>query len=83
MHRYLLKEEMGRWYRRDIILPIIIVGAIGLIAREILPEDSSKIIILLGVFSTFAFSFVAASLSAGHLNIMQFVRLLKTKHWDK
>ena len=83
MHRYLLKDEMGRWYRRDIILPIIIVGTIGLIARETLPEDSSNIIMLLGVFSTFAFSFVAASWSTGHLNIMQFMRLLKTNNWDK
>jgi len=49
MHRRLLKGEMGKWYGRDIILPIVIVTIIGLVGRVILPADSSKLITLLGV----------------------------------
>jgi len=76
MHRRLLKGEMGKWYRRDVILPILIVTTIGLIARETLPVDSSKMIMLLGVFSTLALSFIASAWATGHLNI-QMIQLLK------
>ncbi len=77
MHRRLLKGEMGKWYSRDVFLPILIVSAIGLIAHEILPVGSSKIIMLLGVLSTCTLSFIAAAWATGHLNII-FIRLLKT-----
>ncbi len=63
---------------RDVFLPILIVSVIGLIAHEILPVGSSKIIMLLGVLSTFALSFIASAWATGHLNIIQFIRLLKT-----
>ncbi len=76
MHRRLLKGEMGKWYRRDVFLPILIVSAIGLIAREILPVDSSKMIMLLGVLGTLVLSFVASAWATGQLN-MQFMPLLK------
>jgi hypothetical protein len=76
MHRRLLKGEMSKWYSRDVFLPILIVTTIGLIAREILPADSSKMIMLLGIFSTFALSFIASAWATGHLNI-QFIQLLK------
>jgi O-antigen/teichoic acid export membrane protein len=76
MHRRLLKGEMGKWYSRDVFLPILIVSTIGLIAREILPVDSSKIIILLVVLSTFTLSFVVSAWATGHLNI-QMIQLLK------
>ena len=69
MHRRLLKGEMGKWYGRDIILPIVIVTIIGLVGRVILPVDSSKLITLLGVLSIFALSFVASAWVAGYLNI--------------
>ncbi len=80
MHRRLLKGEMSKWYSRDVFLPILIVTTIGLIAREILPVDSSKMIMLLGVFSTLALSFIASAWATGHLNIIQFIRLLKVNH---
>jgi len=76
MHRRLLKGEMGKWYSRDVFLPTLIVSAIGLIAHEILPVGSSKMIMLLGVFSTFALSFIASAWTTGHLN-KQFIQLLK------
>lgn len=69
MHRRLLKGEMGKWYGRDIILPIVIVTIIGLVGRAILPVDSSKLITLLGVLSIFALSFVVSAWVAGYLNI--------------
>ena len=68
MHQRLLRNEMGRWYRRDIILPVLIVTLIGFIAREILPEDSSKPIMLLVMLSTCAFTFVASAWATGNLN---------------
>jgi O-antigen/teichoic acid export membrane protein len=68
--------QMGKWYSRDVFLPILIVSTIGWIAHEILPADSSKMIMLLGVLSTFAFSFIASAWATGHLNI-QFIQLLK------
>jgi len=76
MHRRLLKGEMGKWYRRDVFLPILIVSAIVLIAREILPVDSSKMIMLLGVLGTLVLAFVASAWATGHLN-MQSIPLLK------
>ena len=69
MHRRLLKGEMGKWYGRDIILPIVIVTIIGLVGRAILPVDSSKLITLLGVLGIFVLSFVASAWVAGYLNI--------------
>lgn len=69
MHRRLLKSEMGKWYWRDVILPAVIVTVIGLVARAILPVDSSKWITLLGVLGIFALSFAASAWVAGYLNI--------------
>ena len=82
MHRRLLKGEMGKWYILDVFLPILIVTAIGLIAREILPVDSSKMIMLLGVLVTFALSFIASAWATGHLNI-QSIQLLKANDRGK
>ena len=68
MHKRLLKYEMGRWYRRDIFLPVLIVTIIGFVASEILPEGSSKLIILLTILFTCALSFVASAWATGNLN---------------
>ena len=68
MHQRLLKNEMGRWYRRDIFLPVLIVTIIGFVASEILPEDSSKPIILLAILFTCVLSFVASAWATGNLN---------------
>ena len=67
---------------RDVFLPILIVSVIGLIAHEILLVGSSKIIMLLGVLSTFALSFIAAAWATGHLNI-QSIQLLKANNRRK
>jgi O-antigen/teichoic acid export membrane protein len=83
MHRRLLKGEMGKWYSRDVFLPILIVTIIGLIVRVILPVDSSKMIMLLGVFSTFSLSFIVSAWATGHLNIIQFIRELKANDGRK
>ena len=76
MHQRLLRGEMGGWYKKDIILPIIIVTAIGFIAHNILPAGSSKILMLLTIFTTIVFSFVAAAWVTGNLNL-QAIKLLK------
>jgi hypothetical protein len=59
---------MGRWYRKDIILPVLIVTVIGFIARIILPADSSKPVMLLVMLSTCALTFVASAWATGNLN---------------
>lgn len=69
MHRRVLKNEMGKWYRRDVILPTIIVIVIGLATRAILPMNSSKLITLLGVLSALTLSLVVSAWIAGYLNI--------------
>ena len=69
MHRRLLKGEMGKWYGRDVILPVVLVTIIGLVGRTILPEDTSKWITLLGIISILALSFVVSAWVAGYLNI--------------
>ena len=69
MHRRLLKDEMGKWYRRDIILPILIVTVIGLLTRAIMPVDASKLVTLLGMLITLALTFAVSVLAANHLNI--------------
>ncbi len=68
---------------RDVFLPILIVSVIGLIAHEILLVGSSKIIMLLGVLSTFALSFIASAWATGQLNIIQFIRVLKANDGRK
>ena len=80
MHRRLLKGEMGKWYRQDIILPFLIVTAIGLIAREIFPVGSPGMIILMGIFSTFILSFVASAWVTGNLNIQSILLFKKTNN---
>ena len=69
MHRRLLKGEMGKWYGRDVILPVIIVTVIGLVGRAVLPEDASKWITLLGIISISALSCVVSAWFTGYLNI--------------
>ena len=68
MHQRLLKNEMGKWYRRDIILPVLVVTLIGYIAQEILPADSSKLVMLLVILSTCVLAFVASAWATGNLN---------------
>ena len=68
MHQRLLKNEMGKWYRRDIILPVLVVTLIGYIAHEILPVDSSKPVMLLVILSTCGLAFVASAWATGNLN---------------
>ena len=68
MHKRLLKNEMGKWYKRDIILPVLIVTIIGFIAQEILPADSSKLVMLLVMLSTCALTFAASAWATGNLN---------------
>lgn len=69
MHQRLLKGEMGKWYGRDVLFPILIVTIIGLIGRAVLPEDASKLSTLLGVLSIFALSFIFSAWVAGLLSI--------------
>jgi len=40
MHRRSLKDEMGHWHRRDVMVPLLIVTSIGLISRAIVLVDS-------------------------------------------
>jgi O-antigen/teichoic acid export membrane protein len=77
MHQRLLKGEMNRWYSQDVFVPVLIVSSIGLIAREILPVDASKAILLLVVLSTVFFSFIASAWATGNLNTKS-ILLLKT-----
>ena len=68
MHKRLLKGEMGRWYKQDVFFPILVVVTIGLFAREVLPINTSEIIMLLIVLSTVFFSFIASAWTTGNLN---------------
>lgn len=68
MHMRLLKGEMGKWYGRDVILPVVVITSIGLIARINLPIDSSKLTMLLSVLSVFTLSFGASTWVAGYLD---------------
>ena len=77
MHRRLLKGEMGRWYRQDVFLPILVVTTIGFIARRVLPDDASGMIVLLVALSTILFSFIASAWVTGNLNTKSML-LLKT-----
>ena len=76
MHTRLLKGEMGRWYRQDIILPTLIVITINLISREILPVDATIIMIVSVMLSTLALTFIASAWATGNLN-MQFLAIIK------
>jgi len=69
MHRRILKDEMGKWYRRDIIAPIVIVAIVAVAARAIFPEESSKLIMMAGVLLALALSGLLSAWYAGFLNI--------------
>ena len=68
MHTRLLKGEMGRWYRRDIILPALIVVTINLISRETLPIDATIIMTVSAILSTLALTYIASAWVTGNLN---------------
>jgi O-antigen/teichoic acid export membrane protein len=52
VHRRLLKEEMWRWYRTDVAVPLLSVAGVVTVARLLLPGDAS---------STFALIWLAAT----------------------
>lgn len=79
MHRRLLKGEMGRWYRQDVFIPILVVSSIGLIAREILPVDASKVILLVVVLSTFSLSLIGSAWVTGNLNTKTMLLFKKSR----
>ena len=68
MHRRLLKNEMGRWYKRDLILPTLIITCLGMIAKETLPMEASKLVTFVWIVMSLALSFSLAAWSAGYLN---------------
>jgi O-antigen/teichoic acid export membrane protein len=44
MHKRLLKGELLRWYRIDILLPLLAVAGVGVIARTLAPTASRAIV---------------------------------------
>lgn len=69
MHRRLLKNEMGKWYRHDIALPILIVTIIVSVAHSIFPVEASKLILTLEIIGTLVFSILVSAWFANQLNI--------------
>lgn len=76
MHRRLLKSEMGRWFRRDIIAPALIVTSIGLASHAVMPVDMPRLVTFVVVLVTLALSFIAAAWITGYLNpkILKIIR---------
>ena len=70
MHRRLLRGEMGRWYLRDVALPLAISVAVGLFARFALPAHVPTSLLLLWIggiagAAMFAILFVTPWMRAG------------------
>jgi O-antigen/teichoic acid export membrane protein len=81
MHGRILKGNIRKRYDYDVLMPILIVGIIGLAAHEIhdmFPIDVSAVITALVVLCTFLFSFMASAWSTGNLNV-RVMSLLKIK----
>ena len=43
MHRRLLREEKGRWYREDVALPLAAAAGVALLGRELVPGQLGRI----------------------------------------
>jgi O-antigen/teichoic acid export membrane protein len=69
MHRHVLKGEMGHWYKEDIFRPLVIVAAVGLLARIMVPVDASTFVILFGILIATGLSFTISTLASNHLNV--------------
>lgn len=75
MHKRLLQTEMGPWYKRDIIQPILIVMTIGLLSRIVMPVDPSKFVMLSVILSALVASFATSAFASDSL----YPRMLKFK----
>jgi len=63
MHKRILTSEMKQWYLLDIGAPLLIISGIVLIARFLLPADTSKYVILVWVVLTPVIAFIIAFLA--------------------
>jgi O-antigen/teichoic acid export membrane protein len=68
MHRRLLRTEMRNWYQRDIIQPLLLVGAVVLCFYMTMPNNASRLITISWILLTLMSSFVVSTWTSGHLN---------------
>ncbi len=81
MHKRILRGEMGRWYREDVLLPLIVAVVISGIARLIIPFALSKVMIILTIVLLFSVTFGATAFSTPYIRfwILKQIGLLKKK----
>lgn len=60
MHRRILTSEMKQWYLLDVSSPLLIVAAIVLLSRVMMPIAMSKYIVLLWIILTPSMAFIVA-----------------------
>jgi O-antigen/teichoic acid export membrane protein len=66
MHRRLLRGSMGRWYLKDVGLPVVLCLGIGLVARLAMPPGLPPYAGLLWIVSALALSFLCVTLAMPH-----------------
>ena len=63
MHRQLLKDSMRRWYVLDVGVPILICGAVGGLARAVMPANMPPFLILLWMLLALALAFACVGMA--------------------
>jgi O-antigen/teichoic acid export membrane protein len=79
MHRHLLPMEKWRWYREDVIVPIVVITITALLSRLLLPNRTEQLIefgvILVATSCTFVLGLLAAP--AARKSILRHLRKSK------
>ena len=66
MHRRLIRKSMGRWYFRDVGMPVGIGLGIGVLAHLVQPRDVPQLVVLLWILFAYVSTFLCVSLAMPH-----------------
>ena len=67
VHRRIAPGESGRWYLSDVLLPAVAVTLAALAGRALFFETADRTLLFAQLSITFAITFTAACLAAGHI----------------
>jgi len=82
MHKRVLRGEMGRWYREDVLLPLVVATFISGVGRILIPSNLSKGMIILSIVVIFFTTFGATAFSTTFIRswILIQIALFKKKY---
>jgi len=77
MHRRILRAELGRWYKDDVLLPAAAALAVVLAARLLMPADLNRSVTFLYLAVTGFVSFAATVLTTPATRALVLARMKK------